>query len=265
VSTAEPTVVHAYGLVPAGATPAVTEGIDSSDLATLDLGGLAAVVSELSADRYGPAAWRDHAEDPRWLEVVVRQHHAVLQSLVEQVDVLPLRLPGIHESVAVLETQFRSQWDELAEAFDRVRGHVELGAKVYLAGRDRHDEPSGEEPPPSTGRDYLQRRLDSARAREHVHAGRQAVLLDAHESLTRAATHARVNPLQDPALSGRGEPMMLNAAYLVARARTEEFWEQARTSAEALGLEGMSLEVTGPWPPYNFTDWTWPSDGGSPA
>jgi hypothetical protein len=56
--------------------------------------------------------------------------------------------------------------------------------------------------------------------------------------------------LQRPEVTGREEEMIFNAAYLVAdRSRFEqELGELGGEYRES----GVELELTGPWPPYNF-------------
>lgn len=243
------TVVHAYGLVDPAASVRLPEGIDGAPVSVLAVGRIAALVSELDAEAYGPDAWRAHGEDPRWLEHVASRHHAVLQEVVEQADVLPLRLPGIHADAATLEGVLRGQHDDLAAAFDGIRGHVELGAKVYVVAAAQD---TAAQERPTSGRDYLRRRSAEATSREEARLRRQAKVLDAHEAMAHSSTHAVANPPQDSALSGRSEPMLLNGAYLVARDHLAGFVDLAERLAETLREAGMSLEITGPWPPYNF-------------
>jgi len=249
MSAAEGTVVHAYGLIADRPTLSLPEGVDGAPVRIARAGDVSVLVSELRAEAYGPEVWRDHAEDPRWLEHVARQHHAVLQAMVEQTDVLPLRLPGIHPDIATLEDVLRDQEAPLTRALDTVRGHVELGAKVFLV--DERSTPEAEQRPTS-GRDYLARRSAEATNREEARLRRQNLVLDAHESMAHASTHAVANPPQDSALSGRTEPMLLNAAYLVPRERLDDFVALAEQIHEGLAADGMTLEVSGPWPPYNF-------------
>jgi hypothetical protein len=42
--------------------------------------------------------------------------------------------------------------------------------------------------------------------------------------------------------------MVLNASYLVERERTADF----AGLVDALGRDGLALELTGPWPAYHF-------------
>jgi hypothetical protein len=247
----EPTVVHAYGLVASDASVALPRGIGGAPVEVMRVDGFAAVVSELDAGAYGPEVWRAHAEDPRWLEPVAREHHEVLQEVVGQADVLPLRLPGIHRTRPALAEVLKEQGPALAEALSAVRGHVELGGQVFLvdsrAGAETHERPR-------SGREYLARRSAEATDREQSRLRRQAKVLDVHETLAHGSTRATVNPAQDPALSGRDEPMLLNAAYLVPRYDLDGFIALAERVQKDLAPHGMRLEVTGPWPPYNFAD-----------
>lgn len=253
MSAADETVVHAYGVVPAGQVLSLPEGIDGSAVTEVRVGNVVALASELSTQSYGPDVWRAHAEDPRWLEQVASQHHAVLQAVVGQADVLPLRLPGIHHDVSTLEQVLREQAADLEHALGRVRGHVELGAKVFLV--EQAGKPDGEQPPTS-GREYLARRSAEATQRDEARLRRQKEVLDAHEAMAHGSTRTAVNPPQDAALSGRSEPMLLNAAYLVPRDGLDEFVALAERVHADLAQDGMTLEVTGPWPPYNFADVT---------
>lgn len=253
MSEGDSTVVHAYGLVPGDATPTTPPGIGGAPVRLLPVDGFAVLVSELSTETYGADVWRAHAEDPRWLEHVAREHHEVLQRVVEQTDVLPLRLPGIHQDEERLAQVLTEQQQPLGESLGAVRGHVELGGQVFLLNRTAGSE---SQQPATSGRDYLRRRSAEAQDREQARLRRQTKVLDVHETLAHASTRATVNPPQDAALSGRKEPMLLNAAYLVPRYDMEGFIDLAERMHEELAPHGMVLEITGPWPPYNFADLT---------
>jgi hypothetical protein len=226
-------------------------GIDGASVARVEVGPIAALVSELSAAEYGEKQWREHAQDPRWLQHVATEHHAVLQAVSVQTDVLPLRLPGIHHDSASLQRALLEQQSELEAALDTIRGQIELGAKVFLVAERPTPEPEHQ---PRTGRDYLLRRSAEASSRETGRLRRQQLLLDLHEQLTNSSSRSTVNPPQEPALTGRQEPMLLDTAYLLPRERIGDFITLAEQLNEALAADGMALEITGPWPVYNFAD-----------
>ena len=47
--------------------------------------------------------------------------------------------------------------------------------------------------------------------------------------------------------------MILNAAYLVGRSRSDAFDEAVQTLSRKYG-DVLSFKYTGPWPPYNFVN-----------
>jgi len=61
------------------------------------------------------------------------------------------------------------------------------------------------------------------------------------------------NQPQDAVLSGRTEQMLLNGAYLVGRTDQARFLELVGEIADNSSTKGLSVEVSGPWPPYNFS------------
>jgi hypothetical protein len=248
---ADATVVHAYGLVRPGVDVRPEGGIDAAGLLIVGAGDVAAVASVLSADRYGFGCWRARGEDPQWLRQVAGEHHAVLQSVAESHDVLPFRLPGMHASLDTLRTVLAEHAAELGAALARVRGHLEWGAKVYWASSGHND---GLESEPASGRDYLMRQVAEKAAAEQASDRRIALVLDAHQRMAEASTRATTNPPQHAAVSGRSEPMLLNAAYLVPRPTFDRFLGLVEELALQMEREGLALEVTGPWPPYNFAD-----------
>jgi len=85
---------------------------------------------------------------------------------------------------------------------------------------------------------------------EELERFRQEAAPQLHERLLAAADDGVLLAPQRPEVSGREEEMVLNGAYLVAdRSRFEHALAGlARERRE----EGVELELTGPWPPYNF-------------
>lgn len=255
-------LVHAYGIVdPEGPVQLPRAGIGGQAVFLVGVEGVAAVVSNLPAEEYGVESWRAHADDPAWLGDVAAEHNAVLEELTMTTDVLPLRLPALYRDIADVERALRAERDEFRAALDQVSGHLEWGAKIFLVG-----EPAGQDEPdeqPASGRDYLLRKAAQAHRREDAAQVRRRLILTAHEELALASTHAVVNATQDRALTGRDEPMLFNAAYLVSRGGQDHFLSLAEEEAARLQAEGMALEVSGPWAAYNFAGRAAAPDGAS--
>jgi hypothetical protein len=69
-------------------------------------------------------------------------------------------------------------------------------------------------------------------------------------------------PLQSGVATGRREEMVLHIGFLLAQPKQGPFQELAGELAEQLQREGLVLEITGPWPPYNFVGRTPTLDAG---
>jgi hypothetical protein len=243
------TVLHAYGVVPAASRVDLpTSGIDGAPVEFAEGSGLSALVSRLDGTRYGEEVWRAHAEDPDWLAGFATQHQEVLGAVATTCDVLPFRIPGMYDDEARLLAVLEAEKELLCRGLEAVAGHVEWGVQIFLT--DHRDEEPAEQP--RSGRDYLRRRSEQVGSRERSAEVRRSRVLDAYGTIADASTNSVVNPPQDPALSKRSEPMLLNSAHLVPRDRRESFFAVLGQVQDGLRGDGMVVEVSGPWPAYNF-------------
>lgn len=245
------TVHYVYGVVPAGQQPGdIAEGPDGAVVQLVEGEGLAAAVSELPADHYGEGEFRAHAEDPVWLQELASAHHRVLASIAEHGDVVPLRMPTLCRSRERVLELLDSQAPVLRQALESVSGCVEWGVKLFAEPRAADQQ----KVKAASGRDYLGQRAAQGRARDEERLRRGDAVRDCHDALAATAVDAVINAPQDPALSGRREPMVLNAAYLVRRDGEDDFRTILETQASGPCREaGVVVELTGPWPPYNFS------------
>ena len=243
-------VHYVYGVL--HSEPTVSEwpaGPGGAEVRMVTGAGLAAAVSELPEEQYGEEQFRAHAEDPVWLQELAAAHHRVLESLAWQDDVVPLRMPTLCRSEQRVVELLETRGPALRHALVAVRGRQEWGVKLFAEPSPAADQ----QVRATSGRDYLGQRMAQGKARDDGRARRGEAVRSCHEALAAAATDAVVNAPQDPALSGRREPMVLNGAYLVDRDATDAFHAVVRHQAEgACRAADLRLELTGPWPAYNF-------------
>lgn len=253
---------YVYGIVEAGQPPAslaetVEIGGSPGAARLIESGGLAAIVSEVDLDEFDEAALPVRLNDPVWLEEKARAHERVLEAAALDRTVVPLRFGTIFRHPDEVRKFIAGREATLTEAVERVRGRVELGVKAW-ADQTRleaawNEEASSETTAEEPGRAYLlQRSRDKERDRE-LAALCEQVVNDAHRRLSALAVAGVVNRTQSRELSGRAEQMLLNAAYLVESGDSGVQATVAALDAEQRS-SGISFELTGPWPPYNFVD-----------
>ena len=170
-------------------------------------GGLGVVVA--------PASEGEVDADSLW------RREALLEELMEQRALLPVRYGTLVEDDAAAAAAVAGRGEALAGALRRVRGAVELSVRAVAPG----------EPDEGSPGEHLQARA--------AHERTAAAL---HERLAAAAReHARHD--------GRE---LLRAAYLVDRAEVDRFVSLVRGLQAEHGE--LSILCTGPWPPYSFAE-----------
>jgi len=252
---------YVYGVVEAAAaSPPNARGI-GTPAAPVVVGSLAALVSRVPLDEYGEEPVRARLEDPAWLEEKVWAHEEVLQNALQTGAVIPFRFLTLYRDEEELRRFLVERLDDLQGVLDGVRGMVELGVKAFV-DRDRLEAAVARDSPAvvdldaaiaqaESGRAYLLRRRRDQVVREEcaqLLAGRAEEL---HGRLREVAADAAVNPVQTREVSGRTEEMLLNGAYLVP-AGDAAFEATVAALAAEQASAGVALELTGPWPPYNF-------------
>jgi hypothetical protein len=241
--------------------PAGIAGVVGAPVDGVEAAGLRAIVSTVRGDEFGEQALREKLEDLQWVGENAQAHEAVLSAMLAHGPVLPLRFATVfHDQGAVAEVLMRHADDLRAEA-DTMVGRTEWGAKVLVdtGTCDRWIEehipgvvgaPTDEHAP--DGRSYLVRKKAERGARDE----RRHLLLglagEVHEALSDLAVDSCTDPPQQPELSGHQGAMILNGAYLLEGAAVDPFLDAAGELSERHAAKGISVETTGPWPPYHF-------------
>lgn len=232
----------------AGAATAV-RGVADAPVRTVERAGLTAFVSTVDLGEFGEEGLRRNLEDLRWLETVARAHDGVVDTVSASGACAPLRLATIFLGDDGVRAELDARHDELNRTLDRVDGRVEHGVKAYV-----------EEPTESTqtsdarqsGAAYLHSRRDRLARREQ--ASRQAADVgdQLHRTLNAVVVASRRYPPQEQAVSGHRGRMILNGAYLVESTRCDDLAAFVHELADR--HPGVDIALTGPWPPYSFTD-----------
>ncbi|MEU8631758.1 GvpL/GvpF family gas vesicle protein [Amycolatopsis sp. NPDC048633] len=202
---------------------------------------LGVVVSEVAPARFDRIDTLDPVDGA--LVELAREHDAVVRAVFRHGAVLPLRFGTILDGEDAALRLLKAGYDQARDCLDEVAGHREWGVRV------RHAEPATTTRPDATGltgTQYLVRRHERLkairRAREDVGtaAGRLQDALRRHaaDSIGRARPHG----------------VLVNTAFLVETGREAAFHAEFEWFARELREAGATVETSGPWPPYSFTD-----------
>jgi hypothetical protein len=245
--TATSTAWYVYAVV-GPVTPGLRRAIEDGDLRLQGDGDLAAVLAQVPLSEFGEDVLPERLNDRSWLEEKARAHEDVLLRLLDHTTVVPFRFGSIYHDLDSVEQLLARRRGPFVRALDSVRGRVELGVKAW-----RTEPPAEDAPEPASGRAYLERRLEERRRAAEAAEAIGDALRDAHTRFLSAAEDGVLNRPQPRELTGRGDEMVLNGAYLVAADDTALLDEVAAVGDRYRHL-GLVFELTGPWPPHNFVD-----------
>jgi gas vesicle protein GvpL/GvpF len=180
----------------------------------------------------GLAAVCTRASEPEFSEDAFWRHEEVVEALMEDRDLVPVRYGTRLEDEGAVVRAVEERRDELLAALQRVRGAVELSVRVVATGKQPPVPSKGDE---VSGAEYM-------RSRASGEADRKRASSAVHEPLSILAR-----------ASAEGRPRaheLCRWAYLVGR-------ESVDTFAAAVALlqdrhPELSILCTGPWPPYSF-------------
>jgi hypothetical protein len=220
----------------------------------LEQGEVAAIVSRVPLAEFGEQPLREHLSDMEWLERTARHHEHVLDELARGGTPIPMRLCSIYRDETGVRTMLERESDALRQALAHLHGKAEWGVKAF-ADVDAVEPESPAEPAelgPGDGAAYMHGRLTQRRRGEEARARVEEACDTMHAALCAIAVDAVTSAPQRPEVSGRDEPMVFNASYLVGDPDADAFHGELARLRGDLSRLGVELEVTGPWPPYNF-------------
>jgi hypothetical protein len=258
-----PDVIYVYGLVKKDFDASrLPTGIDDLPVTARDAGAFRTLVSRLPAEQYGADSVAQESGDVAWVSPRAMAHDRVLTWAQEHGGVIPFPMFSLFSSEAALGDSLAQRDAELARTFKRVEGADEFGVRahrrdsVMLQVIDQLDPGiarlRAEAAAASPGQRYLLDRKVAEQAKAALRAAGQRIARDVFAALMGIAREAVPRPLvADPDRAGEAT-IVLNGAFLVERARTNEFRAAVGQCMTEYDGKGISFEFTGPWPPYNF-------------
>lgn len=254
VNPAEPAGAgcYIYAITPAtpGASPPAESAVDPAfPLELIESEESQAIVSQVSLAEFGQAALNDRVADRQWVEAKVRAHDDVVKRAMSFGAVIPCRFCTIVRSRADVRALLAAHHQRIAWTLASLAGKSEWGVKLAHSPHSTAEAPDEN----LSGRGYLQQKQHAQdRRREREREARDRAM-QLHELLAATASNAAQLPLRHHTSDGAAQPL-LNGAYLVADTDTARFHATVTEWADRHAAEGWRVELTGPWPPYNFAD-----------
>ena len=256
-------LIWAYCVLPAEARAPRVAGVDPRfPVERVAAGRLSALVSRVPRAEFGPEALRENLNDLAWLERVARAHEAVLEHALSETALVPLRLCTLYENSQGVRRMLEKERVVLQTGLESVTGRQEWGVKLLVdrEGLLNHARASSSEASSmaaeldgaSEAAAYMMGRRLERHVREVADALAGEVSIDLRSRLESAGFEFVTRPPQNRDLSQHEGEMLVNAACLVDDGELQRLRELAADVETTHAALGARVELTGPWPPYNF-------------
>lgn len=219
--------------------------------------GVAAVIGEVAIADFSD----ENLQTLSWLGTRADRHEAVVERIMGASTVLPVKFGTIFRSRGSLAEFLGRHREDIVQALDKLRDKTEWSVKGYLAEEDARRVIGATDPEiqsrlaalsPSPGARYLQQKKLDAMIEAALEAGVARVSHDLHQALTLHAVAATALRRHSNAVTGRLERMVFNDSFLLTSETLPDFRAALSDQQDAYKSIGLSLELRGPWPPYNF-------------
>ncbi|MEZ4461552.1 MAG: GvpL/GvpF family gas vesicle protein [bacterium] len=187
--------------------------------------------------------WRvplEHIQKPS-RELLIR-YEKMVRDLFEAIDILPFRFGTVahaEESVTALLTARKPWFDAQLE---RLSGHVEMGIRVPVADTVKATQPAANDPPATTGRDFLKQRLRHYQAELDRDQRARSIQTSLQDALGDVISEVHV----ETSTRAMFAAPTVSLSYLVRRENVDRFLAVIAQAAPP------DATVSGPWPPYSF-------------
>lgn len=249
-----------------------TKGIDGKgEVFSLPYHELEAVVSKVSPEEFGSEEVQKKAqEDLKWIKEKGVAHEKVIEEAMRKNDkilnVIPMRFGTIFEEKTNLEETLDKDYSKIKQVLEKIQGKQEWGVKVYLKDRKKFEDVIKEKNEAIKEKEKEIAALDEGMAffmeeelKEIISKESEKELNNVvdtlFESLKKHTVNSIKNKLLEKELTGRPEPMILNAAFLILEEKIEAFKKKIEDLNQEIQAKGFCLEYSGPWPAFNFTSY----------
>ena len=250
-------VLYVYAVTRDAVTPEA-DGVDGTRrFGTATIDGISAVYTPVSGEAFSQEAIDARAGDLEWLGAIGYRHQDVVSDLMKRTAIVPLRAFTLFSSEEALRTYLHEQAEMLAKVLERLDGKQEWTLRVEFEPsrwseslatriaslRDLQNEIASAAP----GKAFLLRKKLDEEKKRASHAAEQEVVAEVERLVIdtlSCETIAETRERRDGAF-----PQINVLLNRDEEAKLQELHGKMTGRYEA---EGVTLGLTGPWPPYTF-------------
>ncbi|MCO1603059.1 GvpL/GvpF family gas vesicle protein [Desulfosporosinus nitroreducens] len=242
------------------------KGIDGiGNLFLKNYRNLTAVVSEVELDTFkAQIAAVGEEIDREWIEEKAQTHEKIVERLMKENALLPARFCSIVRKKEDIIAYMADNYHEYERALERLKGREEWGVKAYLSFEKFKQFIIDNTPEIRERREMLafmsikasfliQRKIDNL-IKERMDKRLEGIIPHIVEILRDASEQESIAAVEIINQEQVDNSLFFKASYLVEKNLFPAFNHKLHQLSAELEPEGITLVVSGPWPPYSFVE-----------
>ena len=227
----------------------------------LSYGDVCALVSRVPLQEYNEQRLHQRLGDLPWLTAKVKRHEETVRAVWGLHPVMPVKFGTLYLSTTRVLEALQRHYQEWRAFLTCIQDKEEWGVKVFARDGSENTLADASEltracdrqlATATPGEAYLLRKKRHRLLRQHVLQHRDTLSEQMYQQVLSWCLEGRRNALLSQRATGKAEEMMLNAAFLLAPPQVGSFKHQMDGLAACYAGYGLTCEISGPWPPYNF-------------
>ena len=250
-------MIYVYAVTRESVTPDC-EGIDQTrrfGVASVD--GVHAVFTAVRAEEFSQENIDRRAADLEWLGAIGYRHQAVVSELMKMTAVVPLRAFTLFSSEEALRSYLASNAEMLLKVLERLDGKQEWTLRVefepqrwsdaLVARIDELRDLQQQVESATSGKAFLLRKKLDEEKKRASHAAEQTVVSEIERAVL---DRLRCETVAESRERREGGFPQINV--LINRDEEATLQELHAQLNDRYAAEGLTLALSGPWPPYTF-------------
>jgi hypothetical protein len=232
------------------------------DLYSVCHNGLYAVASKVEQLEFGEEGLKKNMADFQWVETKASMHERIIERVMTNTNVIPFKFGTLFNTDDSLKAMLEQYGEEFKAILRKLANKQEWGLKIYcnpeklkasfLNNQGKILEIEDEIKSSTVGKGYFLKKKKAELIEKILNEKINECGQESFELLKELSFEARVNKLLPRGVTEREDDMVLNSAFLVSKDEVGDFLNMVDTLKMHYEDNGLLIDCTGPWPPYNF-------------
>ncbi len=255
--------LYVFGFVPKGNLPGDLEihGLEPDHkVIQEEFSDISAIVSHVPLSEFVGEEAELRLQDIEWVAPRAVNHQRAIEKISELSPILPAQFGVLFSSRDNLEKFVCDNQLEILEFLSMASDKNELGVKVYwesLRAKRRLMETQfagrlAQLTTLSSGARYFKEKQLHSEIEKNSTERLRNLMVKISTILSNISHSSRKRKVVIDDSSEEGRQIVANWAFLVEKARSDEFLSMVNDLNSNFSEDGISLRISGPWPPYSF-------------